>query len=107
MPGQKTKAEIIDERKANLPLPDDPPVPSDWTSLDERNVNITKGSKDSDAATRAAAAASTMGLRGALDIDRGSGGEKGGPDVNEMRRDSSENEEHLRVLPKDALERDR
>lgn len=48
MPGQKSKAEIIDERKTNLPLPNDPPVASDWNSADERNVNITRRSKDSE-----------------------------------------------------------
>ncbi|KAF2798192.1 hypothetical protein K505DRAFT_296979 [Melanomma pulvis-pyrius CBS 109.77] len=35
-----SKADIIDERKANLPLPDQPPVASDWNSLDARNVNV-------------------------------------------------------------------
>jgi len=36
----RSKAEIIEERRTNLPLPDDPPVASDWTSLDARNVNV-------------------------------------------------------------------
>jgi hypothetical protein len=35
-----SKQEIIDERKANLPLPEDPPVASDWNSMDARNVNV-------------------------------------------------------------------
>jgi len=39
MPSQQT----IDERKANLPLPDQPPQASDWNSADERNVNVGSG----------------------------------------------------------------
>ena len=62
MPRQKSKAEIIDERKADLPLPEDPPVASDWNSVDERNVNIARGSKDSEIATRAAAETSINGV---------------------------------------------
>lgn len=37
----KDKADIIAERQANLPLPDDPPGPSDFNSADARNVNIS------------------------------------------------------------------
>lgn len=35
----RTKAEIIEERKANLPLPDQPPQPSDWNSMSE-SINV-------------------------------------------------------------------
>lgn len=102
MPGQKSKAQIIDERKANLPLPDDPPVPSDWNSADERTVNITKGSKDSDKATRGAAAASSTGLRGGP-ATQGSGvREKSGANLSGVSREGGEN---LTGHPKDALKR--
>lgn len=37
----KSNQEIIDERKANLPLPDDPPTASDFSSADARNVNVS------------------------------------------------------------------
>lgn len=37
------KAKIIDECKANLPLPDQPPVASDWNSADQRAVNVGSG----------------------------------------------------------------
>ncbi|OJJ49968.1 hypothetical protein ASPZODRAFT_59307 [Penicilliopsis zonata CBS 506.65] len=57
------KAKIIEERKANLPLPDQPPVASDWQSLDQRTVNIGSGgvegplSGDSNSALREPATA--------------------------------------------------
>merc|ERR1711900_123886 len=36
MPEEKSKAEIIAERVANLPLPEDPPVASDWNSANDK-----------------------------------------------------------------------
>ncbi|KAK5124798.1 hypothetical protein LTR85_001511 [Meristemomyces frigidus] len=39
----KSKAEIIEERKANLPLPEQPPVASDFNSADQRTVNVGSG----------------------------------------------------------------
>jgi hypothetical protein len=39
----KSKEEIIEERKANLPLPEQPPTASDWNSADARNVNVGSG----------------------------------------------------------------
>jgi hypothetical protein len=39
----QSKADKIDEFKANLPLPDQPPVASDWQSADARNVNVGSG----------------------------------------------------------------
>lgn len=43
-----SKADIIEERKANLPLPDDPPAASDFNSLDERTVNVGPGAQSAD-----------------------------------------------------------
>jgi hypothetical protein len=43
-----SKQEIIDERKANLPLPDQPPKASDWQSADARTVNVGSGGVSSD-----------------------------------------------------------
>ena len=37
--------ETIDDRKANLPLPDQPPTSSDWNSADARNVNVGAGGR--------------------------------------------------------------
>lgn len=44
----QSKAEIIEERKANLPLPEQPPVASDWNSADETTVNVGSGRLESD-----------------------------------------------------------
>ncbi|KAF7717468.1 Uncharacterized protein PECH_000483 [Penicillium ucsense] len=52
------KAEQIEKTKANLPLPDQPPVASDWNSSDQRTVNVGSGgiegpiSGDNDSALR-------------------------------------------------------
>jgi len=43
-----SKADIIDERKANLPLPDQPPVASDFNSADARTVNVGAGGVSED-----------------------------------------------------------
>ena len=43
-----SKQEIIEERKANLPLPDQPPVASDFNSADASTVNVGSGRLQSD-----------------------------------------------------------
>jgi hypothetical protein len=43
-----SKQETIDERKANLPLPEQPPVASDWNSSDARTVNVGSGGAAAD-----------------------------------------------------------
>lgn len=42
------KATQISERQANLPLPEQPPVASDWNSADARTVNVGSGSVSAD-----------------------------------------------------------
>lgn len=37
------KPKQIDETKANLPLPEQPPSASDWNSADQRTVNVGSG----------------------------------------------------------------
>ncbi|KAI9708195.1 MAG: hypothetical protein M1820_004149 [Bogoriella megaspora] len=44
----KNKDQIISERQANLPLPDQPPVASDFSSADARTVNVGSGGLASD-----------------------------------------------------------
>lgn len=39
----KSKADVIKERQANLPLPDQPPVQSDFNSADASTVNVGSG----------------------------------------------------------------
>ncbi|KAF2759030.1 hypothetical protein EJ05DRAFT_329792 [Pseudovirgaria hyperparasitica] len=48
MTGQQSKADIIEERKANLPLPEQPPVASDFNSSDARTVNVGSGGISAD-----------------------------------------------------------
>jgi hypothetical protein len=40
----QSKQEIIEERKANLPLPDEPPTASDWNSASGENTSVGSGS---------------------------------------------------------------
>lgn len=44
----KPKSEIIAERQSNLPLPDAPPVASDWNSSDARKVDVGSGGVEGD-----------------------------------------------------------
>ncbi|PSN66189.1 hypothetical protein BS50DRAFT_409562 [Corynespora cassiicola Philippines] len=43
-----SKQQIIDERQANLPLPDQPPQASDFNSADARTVNVGAGGRQED-----------------------------------------------------------
>jgi len=56
----ESKAEKIERVKANLPLPEQPPVASDWQSADARNVNVGSGRFSGDVSTGDGA---TSGLR--------------------------------------------
>ena len=40
---QQSKADLIAERQANLPLPEDPPAASDFNSADATTVNVGSG----------------------------------------------------------------
>ncbi|KAK0739948.1 hypothetical protein B0T21DRAFT_309157 [Apiosordaria backusii] len=44
----KSKADKIEEVRQNLPLPEQPPKPSDWQSADARTVNVGSGRFSSD-----------------------------------------------------------
>ncbi|KAI9813399.1 MAG: hypothetical protein M1827_004073 [Pycnora praestabilis] len=52
---------VIEERKANLPLPDQPPVASDWNSADGSKLNVGSGGVQSDVSY---GKGSSSGLRG-------------------------------------------
>jgi hypothetical protein len=45
MSGQPSKADLIAQRQADLPLPEDPPVASDWNSADARSVDVKAGER--------------------------------------------------------------
>jgi len=98
MSGQQSKADLINERQANLPLPEDPPTASDWNSSDARTVNVGAGDVSSDIST---GDASTTGLR--EPATKGSGvREEGGADMSGVGREGKDN---LDGLPKDALKK--
>jgi hypothetical protein len=42
---EQSKADRIAEVQSNLPLPEDPPVASDWNSADARTVNVKAGER--------------------------------------------------------------
>jgi len=44
----KSNKDIIVERQANLPLPEQPPRASDWNSADGRTVNVGSGGVEDD-----------------------------------------------------------
>ncbi|KAJ4006911.1 hypothetical protein NW766_010319 [Fusarium irregulare] len=51
----QSKDQKIAETQANLPLPDQPPIASDWQSADARNVNVGSGKVEGPIGTDAAA----------------------------------------------------
>ncbi|GAW25701.1 putative tubulin gamma chain [Rosellinia necatrix] len=83
---QKTKE--VEEVRSNLPLPEQPPVASDWNSADARNVNVGSGGVQSDIST---GAGSTSGLREPAS--------KAGVDLSGVGRQGKDN---LDGPPKDA-----
>ena len=98
MPGQQSKADLIAERQANLPLPEDPPVASDWNSADARTVNVATGERQSEIST---GDASSSGLREPASSSSGVR-EEGGTDLSGVGRQGKDN---LDGLPKDALKK--
>jgi len=98
MSGQKSKADVIDERQANLPLPEEPPVASDWNSADARTVNVSTGERQGDISI---GDASSTGLR--EPASKGSGvREEGGADMSDVGR---QGKDELSGPPKDASTR--
>lgn len=57
MSGQQSKADKIEEVKSKLPLPEQPPVASDWNSASNKNLNVGSGGISNDEKN------STTGLR--------------------------------------------
>ncbi len=98
MSGQKSKADIIGERQANLPLPENPPVASDWNSSDARTVNVATGERQEEISV---GNASSTGLR--EPAAEGSGvREEGGADMSALGRQGKDG---LSGPPKDAAAR--
>jgi hypothetical protein len=98
MSGQQSKAGLIAQRQANLPLPEDPAVASDWNSADARTVNVMAGERQEEISM---AEASSTGLR--EPDTQGSGvREEDGADMSAVGRQGKEG---LSSPPKDATSR--
>jgi tubulin gamma len=82
----QSKEQKIEETKANLPLPDQPPTASDWQSADARTVNVGSGGTEANIGT---GDASKAGLREPASKDA--------QDLSNVGRQAVEGE-----LPKDA-----
>lgn len=96
------KGKEIDERKANLPLPDQPPVPSDWQSRNKEPVDGGSGrvegpvSGENNSALRYPC---TVASSARLDGDEWLKETQPGPGVGRQGHDN------LDSLPRDARER--
>ncbi|OCL01095.1 uncharacterized protein K441DRAFT_650690 [Cenococcum geophilum 1.58] len=99
-----SKQEIIDERQANLPLPEQPPRSSDWNSSDERTMNVgPSGREDDISASRRGPETLREAATGESDI-RVSGEEwKTNTAANGAGREAKDN---LQGLPNDAATRE-
>ncbi|KAL5365283.1 hypothetical protein BJX96DRAFT_9060 [Aspergillus floccosus] len=96
------KQEQIDKTKANLPLPEQPPRASDWSSADQRTVNVGSG-----------------GVEGPISGERNSALREPATAESSVRRDGNElhqntapmgnvgrqAKENLEGLPRDAVAR--
>ncbi|CEL09526.1 hypothetical protein ASPCAL12661 [Aspergillus calidoustus] len=96
------KQSEIDKAKANLPLPEEPPVASDWNSADQRAVNVGSGrlegpvSGENNSALRGPATASSSARESGEETHR----------ITQPTGDvGRQGHDHLRDLPKDALAR--
>ncbi|KAI4123085.1 MAG: hypothetical protein LQ338_005456 [Usnochroma carphineum] len=95
------KAEIINERQNNLPLPEQPPVASDWNSADASKVNVGSGGVQSDVSY---GGGSETGLRGPATSDSSlrTDGEQFGVNTSGPGKVGREGKDDLEGLPSDA-----
>ena len=99
----KSKSEIIAERQANLPLPEQPPQPSDFSSADARTVNVGSGGISSDISAGGGSSSLREPATGDSDV-RASGEEwKTNTAGSEVGRTAKDN---LGGLPSDAVTRE-
>lgn len=88
-----SKQDKIDQAQANLPLPEQPPIASDWQSADARNVNVGSGGVSSDVSTGPGA---STGLREPATAD---------PNKTDMSGIGRQGKDGLQEPPKDAAAR--
>lgn len=84
------RADKMEETRANLPLPDQPPVASDWQSMDASKVNVGSGRHEGNPGTDSAA---TTGLKSPAtqgsDADMSSVGRQGKEGLSEPPKDAA------------------
>ncbi|KAL8906105.1 MAG: hypothetical protein Q9207_002237 [Kuettlingeria erythrocarpa] len=97
----KPKADIINQRQQNLPLPEDPPVASDWNSADASTVNVGSGGVQSDVSY---GGGSETGLRGPATSDSSvrTDGDSFGVNTSGPGKVGLEGKDGLEGLPADA-----
>jgi hypothetical protein len=100
---EKDKPTIIAERQANLPLPDDPPGPSDFNSADQRTVNIGKNDVAAGALTENDALREPATGDSAVRADP----DETKTNVQGMSKVGREGEDNLGGLPNDAVTRNK
>ncbi|KAB8237369.1 hypothetical protein ETB97_001590 [Aspergillus alliaceus] len=96
------KKEQIDKAKSNLPLPDQPPVASDWSSADQRTVNVGSGGLEGPISGEANSALREPATAGSSVREDGAELHKNTQPTGNVGRQAAEN---LSGLPKDALAR--
>ena len=84
------RGDKIEETKANLPLPDQPPVASDWQSADATKVNVGSGRLEGNPGTDGAA---NTGLKSpatqGTDTDMSTIGRQGKEGLSEPPKDAA------------------
>ena len=85
----QSKAELIEERKANLPLPEEPLTASDWNSADERTVKVGFGG----------------GVQSDFSYGGGSSSLRGPSTTNDTEKVGREAKDNLEGPPKDAAKK--
>ncbi|KAG9236234.1 hypothetical protein BJ875DRAFT_457143 [Amylocarpus encephaloides] len=98
---EQSKTDLIAGRQANLPLPNDPPVASDWNSADARTVNIEAGERQDELPAGGSVSTGNTESTGLREpASKGSGArEDGGADLSGVGRQGKDG---LSGLPKDA-----
>lgn len=96
------KKKDIEQTKANLPLPEQPPVASDWSSADQRTVNVGSGGREGPISGEGNSALREPATAGSSVRESGSEWHKNTEPMGNVGRQGKDN---LQGLPKDALSR--
>ncbi|KAI9035389.1 uncharacterized protein KD926_003689 [Aspergillus affinis] len=92
----------IDQVKANLPLPEQPPKPSDWNSADQRTVNVGSGRTEAPVSFEGNSALREPATAGSSVRENGDEWHHNTAPLSNVGRQAKDN---LDGLPRDALAR--